>query len=253
MKTFKNNMTGESGFTLVELMIVVAIIGVLSAVAVPNFKKYQAKAKTSEAKVQLAAAYTAEQAFYGDFGMYAVCLGYMGYDPNRESAARYFAVGFPSIAQAIQADVYLAARQNGLSQVQCPSTAGPTWNAIDATDRVADGALTEAVAGQALSFFPAGKTVGQHGVDSDSEINQNITSSAAGTSAALTILASNNDTIAEGIGTQADNDTMTFVIPASGYIDSSVFDAEATPGNGEQASLWTINQDKKIVNHVTGY
>ena len=76
-------INNESGFTLVELMIVVAIIGVLSAVAVPNFKKYQAKAKSSEAKVQLAAAYTAEQAFYGDFGLYAACLSYMGYDPMR--------------------------------------------------------------------------------------------------------------------------------------------------------------------------
>ena len=60
METTKTKLNNQSGFTLVELMIVVAIIGVLSAVAVPNFKKYQAKAKSSEAKVQLAAAYTAE-------------------------------------------------------------------------------------------------------------------------------------------------------------------------------------------------
>ncbi len=42
----------ENGFTLVELMVVVAIIGLLSAVAIPNFQKYQARSKTSEAKLQ---------------------------------------------------------------------------------------------------------------------------------------------------------------------------------------------------------
>jgi type IV pilus assembly protein PilA len=90
MKSFKS----EQGFTLVELMIVVAIIGILSAVAIPNFKKYQAKSRSSEAKIQLAAAYTAQQSFYGDFGLYHICLSYMGFDPRNETNQRYFMVGF---------------------------------------------------------------------------------------------------------------------------------------------------------------
>ena len=57
---------GKKGFTLIELMIVVAIIGILAAIAIPNFLRFQAKSKQSEAKGNLGGIFTAEVAYQGE-------------------------------------------------------------------------------------------------------------------------------------------------------------------------------------------
>ena len=67
MKKFHNR---KGGFTLIELMIVVAIIGILAAIAIPNFLRFQLKAKSSEGKTNLAAIRTAEESYYSEFGVY---------------------------------------------------------------------------------------------------------------------------------------------------------------------------------------
>jgi len=63
-------LRSKKGFTLIELMIVVAIIGILAAIAIPNFLKFQAKSKQSEAKTNLKAAFTAETSYFGEFNTY---------------------------------------------------------------------------------------------------------------------------------------------------------------------------------------
>ena len=61
-----STLRSKKGFTLIELMIVVAIIGILAAIAIPNFLKFQAKSKQSEAKSNLGAIFTGELAYYGE-------------------------------------------------------------------------------------------------------------------------------------------------------------------------------------------
>jgi len=61
-----STLRSKKGFTLIELMIVVAIIGILAAIAIPNFLKFQAKSKQSEAKTNLGGIFTAETAYQGE-------------------------------------------------------------------------------------------------------------------------------------------------------------------------------------------
>ena len=63
-------LKGQKGFTLIELMIVVAIIGILAAIAIPNFLTYQLKSRQAEAKTNLQAMKTSEVAFQAERGCY---------------------------------------------------------------------------------------------------------------------------------------------------------------------------------------
>ena len=62
----KVKFVGNKGFSLVELMVVVAIIGILSAIAVPKFQQFKSKAIRSEAVSSLTMINTLEQLYYTD-------------------------------------------------------------------------------------------------------------------------------------------------------------------------------------------
>ena len=65
-------MFKQKGFTLIELMIVVAIVGIITAIAVPGYQQYSLKAKRSDAKIALIQAADSQERFYVINNSYAV-------------------------------------------------------------------------------------------------------------------------------------------------------------------------------------
>ena len=68
LKQKKRKNVLQKGFTLVELMIVIVIVGILSAVALPNFLNQTSKARATEAKSAIATAFKNAQVEYHENG-----------------------------------------------------------------------------------------------------------------------------------------------------------------------------------------
>lgn len=75
----------KNGFTLIELMIVVAIIAFLAMVSVPSFSRFLAKSKRTEAYLNLHSIYTAQRLYWAEHGKYSdtlAGLGGVGWQPE---------------------------------------------------------------------------------------------------------------------------------------------------------------------------
>lgn len=133
-------LRSTKGFTLIELMIVVAIIGILAAIAIPNFMTYQAKARQSEAKVGLGGIFTSAVSYFAEFSTYAApsatAIGYAPSGTPRYSFS-YGSVGVNTFNNSTEPLCNLATTANPPASSASGFTAGARGN-IDADTAFCD-------------------------------------------------------------------------------------------------------------------
>jgi type IV pilus assembly protein PilA len=144
--------TSQGGFSLVELMVVVAIIGVLASIAVPAVNKYIAKARQSEAKTNLASLYTSEKAFYAEYSAYDNRFAAVGYSP--EGQLRYN-VGFTGGTQAGPGNGYNGTPTTAFTTTLTYCVAGSGCTMLNGANGVAN-AIAIPAATTTLVGFTAG-------------------------------------------------------------------------------------------------
>ncbi len=119
------------GFTLIELMIVVAIIGIIGAIAYPSYDSYMKKSRRADAKVGLAKVADRQERFYLNNGTYTSDMTNLGFTPPFQTENGYYQL---SITSATASGFTASATALGAQTNDTNTTAGDcTAMTLDST------------------------------------------------------------------------------------------------------------------------
>ena len=109
LQKMRNN---DKGFTLIELMIVIAIIGILAAIAIPNFVSYRQRSYNSSAQSDLKNAMTTQEAYFVDNARYT------------SDSGRLVSSGYTASANV---SLFSTGSVNGYTMTTYHSSGNTTW------------------------------------------------------------------------------------------------------------------------------
>lgn len=106
--------SSQKGFTLIELMVVMAIVGLLAATAALSYQHFTKKAQSVEAEVALAEVYRLQQLYHAQHGMYGTDLGAIGFTPL--PALKFYSIGMRFLGGTDGVSYQVYASANGQAE-----------------------------------------------------------------------------------------------------------------------------------------